>query len=291
MAWLQLRVHSRHPEFVDEILQACGASAVSFIDAEDDPVLEPAPGETPLWSNTVTLGLFPEKTDLQPVLDALRDQLPDTDTLQVSDELVEDQDWVRVWLKDCPPLKFGERLWVCPHEKRVDEPGSVTLLLDPGLAFGTGTHPSTALCLEWLATHDVSDQHVLDFGCGSGILAIAALLLGARHAVAYDIDPQAIQATRDNAVVNGVSDRLTTVDPERRVEPFPADLVLANILARPLIELAPQLSATIRSGGALVLAGLLDRQADEVRAAYASWFDFEPDHCRDGWTRLYGRRR
>jgi len=291
MAWLQLRVHSRYPEFVDEILQACGASAVSFIDAEDDPVLEPAPGETPLWSNTVTLGLFPEKTDLQPVLDALREQLPDTDTLQVSDELVEDQDWVRVWLKDCPPLKFGERLWVCPHEKRVDEPGSVTLLLDPGLAFGTGTHPSTALCLEWLATHDVSDQHVLDFGCGSGILAIAALLLGARHAVAYDIDPQAIQATRDNAVVNGVSDRLTTVDPERRVEPFPADLVLANILARPLIELAPQLSATIRSGGALVLAGLLDRQADEVRAAYAPWFDFEPDHCRDGWTRLYGRRR
>jgi len=291
MAWLQLRVHSRYPEFVDEILQACGASAVSFIDAEDDPVLEPAPGETPLWSNTVTLGLFPEKTDLQPVLDALRDQLPDTDTLQVSDELVEDQDWVRVWLKDCPPLKFGERLWVCPHEKRVDEPGSVTLLLDPGLAFGTGTHPSTALCLEWLATHDVSDQHVLDFGCGSGILAIAALLLGARHAVAYDIDPQAIQATRDNAVTNGVSDRLTTVDPERRVEPFPADLVLANILARPLIELAPQLSATIRSGGALVLAGLLDRQADEVRAAYAPWFDFEPDHCRDGWTRLYGRRR
>jgi len=286
-----LRVHSRYPEFVDEILQACGASAVSFIDAEDDPVLEPAPGETPLWSNTVTLGLFPEKTDLQPVLDALREQLPDADTLQVSDELVEDQDWVRVWLKDCPPLKFGERLWVCPHEKRVDEPGSVTLLLDPGLAFGTGTHPSTALCLEWLATHDVSDQHVLDFGCGSGILAIAALLLGARHAVAYDIDPQAIQATRDNAVVNGVSDRLTTVDPERRVEPFPADLVLANILARPLIELAPQLSATIRSGGALVLAGLLDRQADEVRAAYAPWFDFEPDHCRDGWTRLYGRRR
>lgn len=291
MAWLQLRVHSRYPEFVDEILQACGASAVSFIDAEDDPVLEPAPGETPLWSKTVTLGLFPEKTDLQPVLDALREQLPDADTLQVSDELVEDQDWVRVWLKDCPPLKFGERLWVCPHEKRVDEPGSVTLLLDPGLAFGTGTHPSTALCLEWLATHDVSDQHVLDFGCGSGILAIAALLLGARHAVAYDIDPQAIQATRDNAVANGVSDRLTTVDPERRVEPFPADLVLANILARPLIELAPQLSATIRSGGALVLAGLLDRQADEVRAAYAPWFDFEPDHCRDGWTRLYGRRR
>lgn len=291
MAWLQLRVHSRYPEFVDEILQACGASAVSFIDAEDDPVLEPAPGETPLWSNTVTLGLFPEKTDLQPVLDALHEQLPDSDTLQVSDELVEDQDWVRVWLKDCPPLKFGERLWVCPHEKRVDEPGSVTLLLDPGLAFGTGTHPSTALCLEWLATHDVSDQHVLDFGCGSGILAIAALLLGARHAVAYDIDPQAIQATRDNAVANGVSDRLTTVDPERRVEPFPADLVLANILARPLIELAPQLSATIRSGGALVLAGLLDRQADEVRAAYAPWFDFEPDHCRDGWTRLYGRRR
>ena len=291
MAWLQLRVHSRYPEFVDEILQAAGASAVSFIDAEDDPVLEPAPGETPLWNNTVTLGLFPEQQDLAPVLEALREQLPDGSDARIDDELVEDQDWVRVWLKDCPPLKFGTRLWVCPHEKRVDEPGTVTLLLDPGLAFGTGTHPSTALCLDWLATHAIDGWNVLDYGCGSGILAIAALKLGAASAVGYDIDPQAIQATQDNAAANGVADRLTTVAPELAVTPFPADLVLANILARPLIDLAPLLAQTIKPGGAIVLAGLLDRQADEVRAAYLPWFDFDADHSRDGWTRLSGRRR
>lgn len=290
MAWLQLRVHSRYPEFVDEILQSAGASAVSFIDAEDDPVLEPAPGETPLWNNTVTLGLFPEQHDLAPALAALSEQLPDGADIKTETELVEDQDWVRVWLKDCPPLKFGTRLWVCPHEKRVDEPGTVTLLLDPGLAFGTGTHPSTALCLEWLATHNIDGYQVLDYGCGSGILAIAALKLGAASAVGYDIDPQAIQATRDNALANGVSERLSTVAPELEVTPFPADLVLANILARPLIDLAPRLAATIRTDGWIVLAGLLDRQADEVRAGYAPWFDFAPDVSRDGWTRLTARR-
>lgn len=289
MAWLQLRVHSLYPEFVDEILQAQGASAVSFIDAEDDPVLEPAPGETPLWRNTVTLGLFEEQRDAAPIIESLRDQLPDAESIEVHTELVEDQDWVRIWLRDCPPLKFGERLWVCPHEKRVDEAGTVTLLLDPGLAFGTGTHPSTALCLEWLATHTLDDWRVLDYGCGSGILAIAALKLGAAQATAYDIDPQAIQATRDNATANGVSDSLITVDPENSVTPFPADLVLANILARPLIDLAPLLASSVRPGGWIVLAGLLDRQADDVRAAYKPWFDFEPDFSREGWTRLAGR--
>ena len=285
MAWLQLRVHSRYPEFVDEILQACGASAVSFIDAEDDPVLEPAPGETPLWSNTVTLGLFPEKTDLQPVLDALREQLPDADTLQVSDELVEDQDWVRVWLKDCPPLKFGERLWVCPHEKRVDEPGSVTLLLDPGLAFGTGTHPSTALCLEWLATHDVSDQHVLDFGCGSGILAIAAAKLGVGNVTAVDIDPIAVDTARRNAADNQVSIQTHHADADLT---GPFDLVMANILAQPLKVLAPALTRLTRPRGALLLSGILARQADEILMAYTPF----AHHLgglnvlaeRDGWV-------
>jgi ribosomal protein L11 methyltransferase len=291
MAWLQLRISTEYPEFADEVLQAQGASAVSFVDAEDDPVLEPAPGETPLWTNTVTLGLFTEQTDLTPVIAALREQLPDGGAADISSELIEDRDWVRVWLKDCPPLKFGERLWVCPHEKKVEEPGAVTLLLDPGLAFGTGTHPSTALCLEWLATHDVEGWNVLDYGCGSGILAIAALKLGAASAVGYDIDVQAIQASRDNAQANGVLAQLTTVPPEESITPFPADLVLANILAKPLISLAPLLASSVRQGGWIVLAGLLDRQAEEVRSAYDPWFDFEPDVSREGWTRLAGRCR
>lgn len=291
MAWLQLRIRTEYPEFADEILQAQGASAVSFVDAEDDPVLEPLPGETPLWAQTVTLGLFPEQTDVAPVLAALHEQLPDGAAVTVETELVEDRDWVRVWLKDCPPLKFGERLWVCPHEKKVEEPGAVTVLLDPGLAFGTGTHPSTALCLDWLATHDIQHWRVLDYGCGSGILAIAALRLGAASAVGYDIDPQAIQASRDNAIVNGVSAALVTVAPEEGITPFPADLVLANILAKPLIALAPLLASSLRQGGWIVLAGLLDRQAEEVRAAYDPWIEFEPDVSRDGWTRLAGRCR
>lgn len=292
MAWLQLRVRSQHPEFAEEVLLAHGASAVSFVDAADDPVLEPAPGETPLWQDTVTLGLFAENTDLAPVIASLRELLPDGETAGVTHELIEDQDWVRVWLKDCPPLKFGERLWVVPREKvaEVTQSDAVILRLDPGLAFGTGTHPTTALCLEWLAGQDLRGKVVLDYGCGSGVLAIAALLLGAGRAVCVDIDPQALQATRDNAAENGVAERISVFMPEDFV-PFAADVVVANILANPLIRLAPLLASSIASGGRIALAGLLDRQADEVRQAYAPWFDFEDDVSREGWTRIAGRCR
>ncbi|HSW11602.1 MAG TPA: 50S ribosomal protein L11 methyltransferase [Solimonas sp.] len=292
MAWLQLRVSSAHPEFADEILLANGASAISMVDAEDDPVLEPAPGETPLWRNTVTLGLFAENTDLEPVIASLRDMLPDGAEATFKTELIEDQDWVRVWLKDCPPLRFGERFWVVPHEKlgEVSDPDAIVLKLDPGLAFGTGTHPTTALCLEWLTTQDLKGKTVLDFGCGSGILAIAALLLGAEKAICVDIDPQALLATRDNARQNGVESRVRTLLPEQFL-PFPADIVVANILANPLVELAPLLASSIRVGGGLALAGLLDRHAEEVRGVYESWFDFDEDVSKDGWTRLSGRCR
>ncbi|MGQ0699436.1 MAG: 50S ribosomal protein L11 methyltransferase [Panacagrimonas sp.] len=292
MAFLQIRVLSAHPEFAEEILLACGACSVSLVDAGDDPVLEPAPGATPLWSRTVTIGMFDADADADAahIQASLREHLPDGAGLELSTELVKDQDWVRVWLKDCVPMKFGERLWVCPHEKRIDEPGCATLLLDPGLAFGTGTHPSTALCLEWIARNEVRDCDVLDFGCGSGILGIAALKLGAARCTAVDIDPQAILATRDNAAQNNVADRMHALEHDAVFAPFPADLVLANILARPLIELAPLLASSARTGGHIVLAGLLTRQAEEVRAAYADQFEFEPDATREGWTRLAGRR-
>lgn len=291
MTFLQIRVLSAHPEFAEELLLACGASAVSFVDAGDDPVLEPAPGATPLWSRTVAVGLFEGSTRADRVIASLRAELPDGAQIECTTELVEDQDWVRVWLKDCPPLKFGERLWVCPRERAVREPGCVTLLLDPGLAFGTGTHPSTALCLDWIARNSVDDARVLDFGCGSGILGIASLLLGARSCLGVDIDPQAIQATGDNARENGVAASMQVLPHDAEFEPFPADVVLANILARPLIELAPLLARSVRAGGHLILAGLLDRQAEEVRAAYAPWFDFAPDLSREGWTRVAAVRR
>lgn len=291
MAFLQIRVPSAHPEFAEELLLACGASSVSLVDAADDPVLEPAPGATPLWTNTVTIGLFESGADADHVLAMLREHLPDGAQIELATELVEDQDWVRVWLKDCQPVKFGERLWVCPHEKRIDEPGCATLLLDPGLAFGTGTHPSTALCLDWIARNQVQHLEVVDFGCGSGILGIAALLLGAQRCTAVDIDAQAILATRDNAGQNAVAERMHAIEHDAVFTPFPAELVLANILARPLIELSALLTASLKPGGRIVLAGLLDRQAAEVRAAYAADFDFEPDVSREGWTRIAGRRR
>ena len=296
MAWLQLRVHTRHPEFAEEVLLAHEAAAVSFVDAQDDPVLEPAPGETPLWNNTVALGLFVENTDLAPVQASLRELLPDGETLRFETELIEDQDWVRVWLKDCPPLQFGTRFWVVPHEKlhEVTQADALIMKLDPGLAFGTGTHPTTALCLQWLAelaeAGELAGKTVLDYGCGSGVLAIAALLLGAERAVGVDIDPQALTASRYNAEVNGVAERLEVMLSED-FAPLPADIICANILANPLIALAPRLASSIRRGGRIVLAGLLDRQAEDVRGAYDPWFDFDADANKDGWTRLAARCR
>ena len=292
MAWLQLRIHSAHPEFAEEILLGNGAVGVSFMDAEDVPVLEPAPGETPLWENTVTLGLFHDTADLAPAQAALRDLLPDGADASIAQELIEDQDWVRAWLDHWHPLKFGEHLWVTPHEKvgEINDPNAIILKLDPGLAFGTGTHPTTALCLEWLSSQDLKDKIVLDYGCGSGILAIAALKLGAKKAICVDIDPQALTATLSNAQANGVESRIIVMMSEKFV-PFPADFVIANILARPLITLSPLLASSIRQGGKIVLAGLLERQQEEVRQAYAPWFSFEPDQIKEGWTRIAGRCR
>lgn len=296
MPWLQLRVHTTHPEFAEELLLAHGASAVSFVDEADDPVLEPAPGATPLWSRTVTLGLFADHTDPAPALATLKEILPEGAALKTRTELIEDRDWVRVWLKDCPPMKFGKfggRLWIVPRERagEVGDPQAVVVRLDPGLAFGTGTHPSTALCLDWLAGQDLNNKSVLDYGCGSGILAIAALKLGAARAVCTDIDPQALTAARCNAAENEVAPRLIAIAAGAEFVPFPADVVLANILANPLIELAPLLASSIKRGGQLALAGLLEWQAAEVRAAYEPWFDFEPAAQKDGWARLSGHCR
>ena len=271
---------------------ANGADSVSLVDAGDDPVLEPAPGATPLWGRTVVVGLFPAATDSSRVITNLRTYLPDGADVHITTDPVEDRDWVRHWNEHCEPIKFGRRLWVCPHSRIVEETGCATMVLDPGLAFGTGAHPSTALCLEWLADHDdLKDREVIDYGCGSGILGIAALKLGARRCTSVDIDPQAIQATRDNAEQNDVHERLHALEHDAEFTPIAADIVVANILARPLIDLAPVLGSCVRRGGWLILAGLLERQAEEVRAAYADAFDFELDGYREGWTRVTGRRR
>jgi ribosomal protein L11 methyltransferase len=291
MAFQQLSVLCRHPDFAEEILLAHGAQSVTQMDAADDPVLEPAPGEAPLWPRTRTVGLFDEAQDLAPAIAALRDTLPDGAGAIVTTADLEDQEWVRIWLRDWQPLRFGERLWVSPRAKldEITQPGAVVVALDPGLAFGTGTHPSTALCLDWLAGADLAGKTMLDYGCGSGLLAVAALKLGAAHATAVDIDPQALLATRENAAVNGVQDRIEAVAASNYAQGT-YDVVLANILAGPLTQLAPRLTAATRPGGALVLAGLLRAHAPEVQRAYAAAFDFRPVAEREGWVRLEGRR-
>ena len=288
--WIELAVASRYPEFAEEVLLGCGALSVTMLDAADVPVLEPLPGEPPLWPATITKGLFTAGTDLDAGRAALAEQLPDGETAGTEILNVEDRDWVRAWLDHAEAMQFGERLWICPTGCEVTAADAVIVHLDPGLAFGTGTHPSTSMCLDWLSLNEVSAKTVLDYGCGSGVLAIAALKLGAARALAIDIDPQAITATLDNAATNQVAERITCAG----IDHAPSeqyDIVLANILARPLIELAATLAAATKAGGRVVLAGLLERQAADVRAAYAPWFDFEADGQRDGWNRISGIKR
>ena len=292
MPWLQVRlaITPEQAATYEEALLDVGAVSVTFMDAEDQPIFEPDLGTTPLWSHTHLLALFEADTDPAALLAHLAlltgGPLPAHQVEQIAD-----QDWERSWMDNFQPLRFGQRLWIVPSWHQPPEPQAVNLHLDPGLAFGTGTHPTTALCLEWLDGQSLHDCNVLDFGCGSGILAIAALLLGAKQACGTDIDPQALEASRDNATRNGID---TARFPLYLPSEMPADtfdLVLANILAGPLVQLAPTISQHVRQGGYLVLSGILAEQAEEVRAAYQANFILDPTAEKDGWVRISGVRR
>lgn len=291
MEWQQftMRLGSLTPECVEEIFERHGACSVTLRDAGDDPVLEPAPGATPLWNDTRITGLFDENADMASLQADLMQSLDLESLPGASIELLAEREWEREWLKDFRPMKFGERLWVCPTGFNVDDADAVVVDLDPGLAFGTGTHPTTALCLEWLDSVNPAGKTVLDYGCGSGILAIASLLLGAEHAVAIDIDPQAIVATEQNALRNRVHERLVTVlSGDEGDQAF--DILIANILAAPLIENAAAICAKLQAGGKLALSGILHSQADDVLNAYAGRIAFEPVRRLGDWVLLTGRR-
>lgn len=278
------------PDRVEQALESLGASAVTYTDAGDSPVLEPAPGETPLWAATRVTALFDDSLDEAALTGALRSALGLDELPSWQVETLADRAWEREWLRDFRAMRFGRRLWVCPTGSVVDQPDAVVLDMDPGLAFGTGTHATTALCLEWLDSARLEGRSVLDYGCGSGILAIAALLLGAAQATGTDIDAQALTATRANAARNDVAERITVLEPgELRSGRF--DVVLANILAGPLAGLAPRLAGLTRGGGDIVLSGILASQADEIRAAYEPWFDIAPTVAREDWIMISGRRR
>jgi ribosomal protein L11 methyltransferase len=285
---LTIDVGERDPAPYEDALLELGAVAVTLEDAADDPVLEPGPGETPLWPTVVVKALFDPDTNPAALERALAEALPDGPSPRF--EVLADQAWERVWLEDFRPMRFGRRLWVCPGGLPAGDADAIRIELDPGLAFGTGTHPTTALCLEWLDGQDLAGCSVVDYGCGSGILAVAAAKLGAAHVVAVDIDPQALIATRDNALRNRVAGTLT-VTGEPALAPRSADVLLANILAGPLVELAPRFAEAVVPGGRLALSGLLPGQADAVTAAYRPWFHIETTTTRDGWVLLSARRQ
>jgi len=286
---LTLDLDGLDPERVEESCFEFGALAVSYTDQRDDPILEPAPGEFRLWPHSRLQALFPFDTSPGELVAGLSHVLR-VDSTRIQLQTLADRVWEREWLRDFHPMCFGRKLWVAPHHSHVHTQGAVIVRLDPGLAFGTGTHATTAMCLAWLDQNAGPGQLAIDYGCGSGVLAVAAAKLGARAAYAYDIDPQALTATRDNAAANDVGDVVQVVEDESRL-PSQADLLLANILCGPLCELAPRFAALTRPGGRIVLAGLLTTQADEVTRAHAEWFDIAPFATRDGWTALSGVRK
>jgi ribosomal protein L11 methyltransferase len=292
MPWIQIHLttNKQTAPLAELLLDGLGAVSVTMEDAEDEPMLEPAPGETPLWSQTKVTGLFPMTSDQEHIIARIREELETSSIFDISIEDLADQAWERAWLDDFHPMQFGQNLWIAPEGQTPDDPRAITVKLDPGLAFGTGTHPTTALCLNWLDQAEIAGKTVVDFGCGSGILSIAALLLGAKNVIAIDHDPQALEATQSNALKNHVDDRLAILHSEQPLE-VTADITIANILASTLIELEPVFARHTISGGAIVLSGILEEQADTVMTAFNGNFTIHPPKIKDGWVLLDGHHR
>jgi ribosomal protein L11 methyltransferase len=292
VSWIQLRLDTNPDQVksLEELMLASGSVAVTMEDNADQPVLEPAVGETPLWGQTRLTGLYPADTDMVAVLR----HFPEQALAQVNHriEILEDKDWEREWMQHYQPMQFGQRLWVCPSWLEPPAADAVNLLLDPGLAFGTGTHPTTSLCLTELDGMALEQQLVVDYGCGSGILAVAAMKLGASEALGVDNDPQALVASRDNAQRNGIADadfavalpgQYDAVGWENR-----AELVIANILAGPLVELSATLLHFLKPGGTLMLSGLLDTQAPGMIEHYSDRIQLRIAGEHEGWVCLRG---
>ncbi|WP_136064260.1 50S ribosomal protein L11 methyltransferase [Modicisalibacter radicis] len=301
MPWLQLkaRIAPDQAELLEELLLDEGASAITLQDAHDDPVFEPERGSTPLWQETVLTGLYDDLEGIDAMLERVHHgwslAMGDEPCPTIEYELLADRDWEREWMDGFAPLPMGERLWIVPSWHDAPDADAVNLRLDPGLAFGTGTHPTTALCLGWLDEQSVAGAlagcRVLDYGCGSGILAIAALKLGAREAAGTDIDPQALTASRDNAERNAIDEADFTLHLPEELPGGGYGIVLANILAGPLVELAPTIAGHVEAGGRLVLSGILAHQADEVLDAYRDrGLTMHEPRERDGWVCLVGER-
>jgi ribosomal protein L11 methyltransferase len=287
--WLQLSIDCSETEahLLELVFEDLGALSVTLGDAGDQPLLEVPPQSTPLWQHTKVTALFEGDQDPHILRTSLATFLDPGLLGRLKCERLQDKVWERVWLDHFKPMSFGQRLWVCPAQESIDQPDAVVIKLDPGLAFGTGTHPTTALCLEWLDSEVLTGKQIIDYGCGSGILAIAALKLGAASAVALDHDPQALIASRENAEKNGVSDRLTTCLPDA-LPSGQFDLLVANILAGPLLQLAPEFARLIRPGGRFALSGILAEQQPEVESVYRDFATLALSKRRQEWLMLSG---
>ena len=286
-----MKVRAEHCAELETLLLEAGASSVTLMDAEDQPVFQREPGAQTLWGTSTLTGLFPLEQNLKALLATLQfhPRVLNRDSLQI--EPLQEQVWERTWMDNFAPRQFGKRLWICPSWQSPPDPEAVNILLDPGLAFGTGSHATTALCLRWLEQANLRDKTVIDYGCGSGILAIATALLGADKIHAVDNDPQAIAATVDNSLRNDLPvDKITAYLPEA-LPKLQADFLLANILAEPLHELADQFANLLKPEGKIVLSGILEEQTESLLARYERWFSLDKPATEDGWVRLSGSRR
>ncbi|EGR2797647.1 ribosomal protein L11 methyltransferase [Vibrio navarrensis] len=294
MPWIQIKLNATNEnaeQIGDMLMEETGALSVTFLDAHDTPVFEPLPGETRLWGDTDVLALYDAEADTQLIMSQIKASNMLVDGFAYKVEQLEDKDWEREWMDNFHPMKFGERLWICPSWRDIPDPSAVNVMLDPGLAFGTGTHPTTALCLQWLESLDLSGKTVIDFGCGSGILAIAAIKLGAEKVIGIDIDPQALLASKDNAQRNGVAEQLEVYLPQDQPEGLLADVVVANILAAPLRELSSIITGLVKPNGLLAMSGVLDTQAEDVANHYRDAFHIDPIVEQSEWCRISGRKQ
>lgn len=292
MAWWQFSLNCQSSELaeVEALMQALGALSISLSDAGDEPIYEPLPGENPVWRESVVTATFDAALDPGLIRQQLVSRLPRHLARGLRQQTLQERDWDQAYRQHFQPLQCAPDLWIVPSWLTPPDPEATIIRLDPGLAFGTGSHPTTALCLAWLGANDIKGWRVIDFGCGSGILAIAAIKLGAKQVEAIDIDEQAIAACRSNMAVNSIdSDRITVTHPEN-IDSSGVDLLVANILAGPLVELASRFASLVRPGGQILLSGILKTQLEALQSSYRPFFELDPASYRDEWVCVSGYR-
>ncbi|MDH5353384.1 MAG: 50S ribosomal protein L11 methyltransferase [Gammaproteobacteria bacterium] len=293
MAWWQLSIQCSAAELeqTESVLLELGALSINISDAKDEPIYEPLPGHTPVWQNSIVTGMFDSQLHPEQLYQSLSERLPEHLLGSLRQNQLEDQDWVQAYRDHYFPIQCADRLWIVPSWHQAPDPAAINIILDPGLAFGTGGHPTTALCLAWLAENAIQNQSVIDYGCGSGILAIAACKLGATTVLGVDIDPQALDASRENARRNQITTEQFQLSLPDSMDRSTVDLLIANILSGPLVELAESLAALVKPGGKILLSGILQQQANEIQSAYQVYFNIEPVLAKENWIRVTGTRK